>query len=147
MCDLKGFNLLKERNYEANSFRLKPNDKVNILSVVQGSHHQSAKVIFDDNRTVDFKYIWVNYTLPLWPPVFYIEFQFYLLAPRQLQVPAMRWSIDKAKVAWHAITWCQHTPRAIERERRRPIGCRMGRERSNTRIALRTRLVKQILVT
>ena len=59
----------------------------------------------------------------------------------------MRWSIDKAKVAWHAITWCQHTPRAIKRERRRPIGCRMGRERSNTCIAIRTRLVKQILIT
>lgn len=47
-----------ERNYEA--FKLKRKDDVSILSVVPGTRHQSAKIIFDDNRTADFKYIWVK---------------------------------------------------------------------------------------
>lgn len=47
-----------ERHYEA--FRLRRKDGAGILSVVPGTHHQSAKVIFDDNHTVDFKYIWVS---------------------------------------------------------------------------------------
>lgn len=49
--------LLSKRNYEA--FKVKERDSVGIVSVVPGKS-SSARIIFDDNRTADFKYIWLR---------------------------------------------------------------------------------------
>jgi hypothetical protein len=61
VCETSFISFLNiERHYEA--FSLKHKNKVSILSVVPGGHHQSAKIIFDDSpsTTVNFKYIWVR---------------------------------------------------------------------------------------
>jgi len=57
-CIASSAAVTQRRNYEA--FNAKFKDKMGVLSVVPGSHHQSAKIIFDDNRTADFKYIWLR---------------------------------------------------------------------------------------
>jgi len=42
--------------------QVKPSDvkKAGIVSVLAGNH-QSAKVVFDDSRMAEFKYVWVNF--------------------------------------------------------------------------------------
>ena len=50
--------IFQERYIE--TVQVKPNDmkRTGIVSVVAGSN-QSAKVIFDDSRMAEFKYVWV----------------------------------------------------------------------------------------
>ena len=57
------FVIFQERYFETAQPEQSNGKKTGITSVVAGSH-QSAKVIFDDSRVAEFKYVWVIYSIP-----------------------------------------------------------------------------------